>query len=163
MACHCYGLKSAAPALQCIPVYAPVGVGGETPRRPSYAPEPAPPVYSPFDPTYRGGETPTVNPYESQGGCETLTYAPTSAFYVPQNPNCGGGSHHGSPIGYHPLTGVPQYKTRKMSPSFTPPPPSAAPKPTYKPTTPSYCPSSPLPHSPHTAAAARSRALKWGA
>ncbi len=114
LARHCYGLKCAAPALS-------IGDGGETP---SCAPEPAlkcHPVYSPVDPTYRGGETPTFNPYESQGGCETPTYAPTSASYVPQDPNCGGGYHHGSPIGYHPLTGVPQYKTRKMSPSFTPP------------------------------------------
>jgi hypothetical protein len=156
LARHCYGLKCAAlePALKCIPVYSPVGDGGETP---SYAPAPAPTVYSPVDPTYRGGETPTVNPYESQGGCETPTYAPTSASYVLQNPNCGCGSHHGSPIGYHPLTGVPQYKTRKMSPTFTPPG-----SPAYKPTTLRYSPSSPLPHSPHTAAAARSKALKWG-
>jgi hypothetical protein len=139
--------------LKRVPVYYPV----------SDAPEPALksyPVYSPVDPTYRGDETPSVNPYESQGSCETPTYAPTSASYVPQDPNCGGVSLPGSPIGYHPLTGVPQYKTRKMSPSFTPP---GSPRPTRNPTTPSYCPSSPLPHSPHTAAAARSRALKWGA
>lgn len=152
LARHCYGLGCAAlePALKCIPVYSPVGDGGETP---SYAPEPAlkcHPVYSPVDPTYRGGETPSVNPYESQGGCETPTFAPTSASYVPQDPNCGCGAHHG----YHPLTGVPQYTARK---TFTPPG-----SPTYKPTTPGYCPSSPPPHSPHTAAAARSKALKWG-
>ena len=189
---HCYGLQS---ALKCAPAVDPMDRSGEglsdAPAPVYYAPEPAlkcHPVYSPVDPTYRGGETPSVNPYESQGTCETPTYAPTSASYVPQDPNCGGVSLPGSPIGYHPLTGVPQYKTRKMSPSFTPP---GSPKPTrnpttpsycpsspphtaaaarspqcspaYKPTTPRYCPSSPPPHSPHTAAAARSRALKWGA
>ena len=167
---HCYGLQS---ALKCAPAVDPMDRSGEALsyapepglKRVSvyYAPEPAlkcQPVYSPVDPTYRGGETPSVNPYESQGTCETPTYAPTSASYVPQDPNCGGVSLPGSPIGYHPLTGVPQYNPRK---TFTPP---GSPRPTYKPTTPCYCPSSPLPlppHSPHTAAAARSRALKWGA
>jgi hypothetical protein len=119
LARHCYGIRCAALEKAAV---------GD-------APEPAlkcQPVYSPVDPTYRGGETPSVNPYESQGGCETPTFAPTSASYVPQDPNCGC---------YH------------VSPTFTPP---GSPRPTYKPT------SSPPPHSPHTAAAARSRALKWG-
>jgi hypothetical protein len=121
------------------------------------------PVYSPVDETYRGGDTPSYNPveYELQGGCETPTYPPTSASYVPQNPNCGCGSMHGSPTGYHPLPGVPQYTASapKMSPTFTPP---GSLRPTYKPTTSTYAPSSHPPHSPHTAAAARSNALKWG-
>jgi hypothetical protein len=139
LARHCYGLqrpaKTAAPVLIIRPVYS-LADGGDTPS------------YSPVE-------------YESQGGRETPTYAPTSASYVPQNPNCGCGSMHGSPTDYHPLSGVPQYTARvpKMSPTFTPP---GSPRPTYKPTTPRYSPSSPLPHLPHTAAAARSNVLKWG-